>query len=164
MNEQNRSSVEIVNKIVLDVFKLNGFFIKVADYLTKDSVLTSARWQVLGTVLHEQYTVAAIAKSMGLARQSVQRIADILVADGLAEYLPNPAHKRAKLLSCTEKGLDSIKEIRPKVIAWAEIVSELIGKEDIKDTERLINNLLSKLIKADEQLFKNNPQIGVKEK
>ncbi len=99
MKERNRSSVEVVNGIVLHIFKLNGYFIKAADCLTKGSDLTSARCQVLGTGLHEQHTVAAIARNMGLAHQSVQRIADILVIEGLAEFLPNAAHRRAKLLS-----------------------------------------------------------------
>jgi len=128
MKERNKSSIEVVNGIVLDIFKLNGYFIKAADFITKGSELTSARWQILGTVLHEQHTVAAIARSMGLARQSVQRVADVLVTDGLAEFLPNPAHKRAKLLSSTDKGLNTIKKIRPKAIEWAEKVNNLIFK------------------------------------
>ena len=41
---------------------------------------------------------------MGLTRQAVQRIADLLVDRGLAEYRPNPDHRRAKLLACTEAG------------------------------------------------------------
>lgn len=154
MKEHNRSSVEVVNGIVLNIFKLNGYFIKAADFLTKGSELTSARWQVLGTVLHEQHTVAAIARSMGLARQSVQRIADILVSEGLAEFMPNPAHKRAKLLSCTEKGLSSILKIRPKVVGWAEEVNDLIGEEELYNIDRTVENLLSKLIKAEEDLIK----------
>lgn len=154
MKQQNRSPLEVVNGIVLQVFKLNGFFIKAADCLTKESELTSARWQVLGTVLHEQHTVAAIARSMGLTRQSVQRIADRLVLEGLAEFLPNPAHRRAKLLSSTEKGLNSIKRIRPRVAAWAERVHDLIGEEELNDAERAINNLLSKFMTAEEQLIK----------
>lgn len=154
MKERNRSSVEVVNGIVLNVFKLNGYFLKAADSLTKGSELTSARWQVLGTALHEQHTVAAIARSMGLARQSVQRIADILVTEGLAEFLPNPAHRRAKLLSSTEKGINSIKKIRPKVVAWAKRVNDLIGEDELNDADKAINNLLSKLMIAEEQLIK----------
>jgi DNA-binding MarR family transcriptional regulator len=153
MKKRNRSSVEVVNGIVLNVFKLNGFFIKAADCLTKEGELTSARWQVLGAVLHEHHSVAAIARSMGLTRQSVQRIADRLVTEGLAEFLPNPAHRRAKLLSCTEKGLNSIKKIRPKVVLWAERVNDLIGEDELNVAEKAINNLLSKLMTAEEQLI-----------
>ena len=154
MKERDKSSIERVNGIVLNVFKLNGIFIKAADCLTKGSELTSARWQILGTVLHEQHTVAAIARSMGLARQSVQRIADVLVSEGLAEFLPNPAHRRAKLLSSTEKGLNTIKNIRPKVVAWAEAVNDLIGEEELNGADNAITNLLSKLMLAEEQLIK----------
>jgi len=91
---------------------------------------------------------------MGSARQSVQRIADILVTEGLAEFLPNPAHRRAKLLSSTEKGLNSIKKIHPKVVSWAEKVNDLIGEDELNDAEKAINNLLSKLMIAEEQLIK----------
>src|SRR5687768_1571580 len=41
---------------------------------------------------------------VGHTRQSVQRVADLLVADGLAQYHPNPAHRRAKLLQITTAG------------------------------------------------------------
>ena len=156
MNERNRSSVEIVNRIVLDVFKLNGFFIKSANYLTIGSELTSARWQVLGAVLHERHTVAEIARSMGLTRQSVQRVVNELVMDGLAELLPNPAHKRAKLISSTEKGLNSIKKIRPKVVSWAARVNDLIGEEELINAETVINSLLSKLTMAEEHLIERS--------
>ncbi len=154
MKERKRSSVEVVNGIVLNVFKLNGYFLKAADCLTKGSELTSARWQVLGTVLHEQHTVAAIARSMGLARQSVQRIADILVTEGLAEFLPNSAHRRAKLLSCTEKGLNSIIKIRAKVVVWAKKVHDLLGEDELNDADKAIHNLLLRLMSAEEQLIK----------
>ncbi len=41
---------------------------------------------------------------MGLTRQSVQRIADLLVERGLAAYADNPAHRRAKLVTPTSAG------------------------------------------------------------
>ncbi|MFC7330115.1 MarR family winged helix-turn-helix transcriptional regulator [Marinactinospora rubrisoli] len=37
-------------------------------------------------------------------RQSVQRVADLLVEDGLARYRPDPAHQRAELLELTPTG------------------------------------------------------------
>lgn len=50
---------------------------------------------------------------MGITRQSVQRVADVLVEAGLAEYRPNPAHRRAKLLAPTEDGLAAVRGIVP---------------------------------------------------
>ena len=155
MKDRTRSTTELVNGIVLNVFKLNGLFVKAADDLTRGSDLTSARWQVLGAVLHEQLTVAAIARSMGLARQSVQRVADVLVADGLAEYHPNPAHKRAKLLSSTQKGFIAIQMIRPGVDAWAAGVKDLVGVSELEELEQRTGDLLSKLLRAEEDLLKS---------
>ena len=103
-----------MNDLVLTIFWLNGFFLDAADRLTAGSGLTTARWQVLGAVLHEPLTVAAIARDMGLARQSVQRTANLLVEEGLCEYVPNPAHRRAKLLSATDHGLRLPQTVGPK--------------------------------------------------
>ncbi|MCA1189938.1 MULTISPECIES: MarR family winged helix-turn-helix transcriptional regulator [Saccharopolyspora] len=63
-----------------------------------------ARWQVLAEVEHEAAPVGAIACRLGHTRQGVQRVADLLVEDGLACYRPNPAHQRAKLLEVTPTG------------------------------------------------------------
>ncbi len=60
----------------------------------------------LGGVLDGPQTVAEIARFMGIRRQSVQRVANVLVARGLAEYRLNPAHKRAQLLACTDGGYE----------------------------------------------------------
>src|SRR5947208_697900 len=83
---------------------------------------TAAWWQVLGPVLGPPLPVAGIAREMGLTRQSVQRIADILVERGLAEYRDNPAHRRAKLLVPTEAGRAAIGRIGP---AHAEAAARL---------------------------------------
>jgi DNA-binding MarR family transcriptional regulator len=48
--------------------------------------------------------VVDIAERLGLARQGVQRVADLLVSDGLAAYMDNPRHRRAKLLALTGAG------------------------------------------------------------
>ena len=58
----------------------------------------------MGVVDHGPLTVAAVARRMGLRRQSVQRTADLLVADGVAAYVDNPADKRARLLTLTTSG------------------------------------------------------------
>src|SRR5690606_23251823 len=79
-------------------------FLAVAEELARPAGLTAARWQVLGAVLTEPLTVSGIARAMGITRQSVQRIADLLVDQGLAEYRTNPAHRRAKLLAPTAAG------------------------------------------------------------
>lgn len=43
--------------------------------------------------------------------ESVQRVADIVVERGLAEYRDNPAHRRAKLLAPTGEGRAAVDRI-----------------------------------------------------
>jgi DNA-binding MarR family transcriptional regulator len=68
--------------------------------------LTSARWQVMGTIVAaaRPQPVAWLARDLGANRQNVQRIVNDLHADGLVAFAPNPHHRRAQLVVLTEKG------------------------------------------------------------
>src|SRR5229473_2688214 len=92
--------------LILDVFRLNGRLIGAGDRLVGSLGLTSARWQVLGALAMSRspQTVADIARSMGLTRQSVQRIANELARRGLLERADNPRHVRAPLMRLTDRG------------------------------------------------------------
>ena len=92
----------LLTELIVTTFRLNGRLLDVARELAAEGGITAAWWQVLGGVLDEPRTVAEIGRRMGLTRQAVQRIADLLVDRGLAEYRPNPNHRRANLLACTE--------------------------------------------------------------
>jgi DNA-binding MarR family transcriptional regulator len=153
--KDNRPSHDALNDFVLSVFRLNGFFLHAADRLTAGSGLTTARWQVLGAVLHEPLTVSSVARNMGLARQSVQRVADALVAEGLCEFLPNPAHRRAKLLTSTDRGLKSIQHLRPRVMAWSKRVRKLVDDEALTAATVAVQNLLSALLAVEGQLLRD---------
>jgi len=81
-------------------------FLAAGDRLVEPLGLTSARWQVIGAVslAGQPQTVPSIARAMGLTRQAVQRLVNELVADGLIEGRPNPAHRRANLFALTDLG------------------------------------------------------------
>ncbi|WP_330317424.1 MarR family winged helix-turn-helix transcriptional regulator [Streptomyces platensis] len=121
---------ELLSRTALAVFRLNGQFLSVADGLARPGGLTAAWWQVLGAVLPEPLSVAGIARVMGITRQSVQRIADLLVARGLAVYRPNPAHRRAKLLAPTEEGRAAVARIAPGHGEFAARLREQLGGAD----------------------------------
>jgi DNA-binding MarR family transcriptional regulator len=63
----------------------------VGDAVARPVGQTSARWRVLAAVEEAPATVSQIARAWGLARQSVQRVADALVGEGWAAYEENPA-------------------------------------------------------------------------
>ncbi len=152
MATKSRPPRDELNDLVLKVFRLNGRLLNAADRLTEGSGLTAARWQVLGAVLREPLTVAAAARSMGLARQSVQRLANVLVEEGLCEFLPNPAHRRAKLLAPTDRGWKAIDQIRPGVNAWSRRISALVGQDTVASASAAVDALLQALANPEGQV------------
>ncbi|NRQ40594.1 MarR family transcriptional regulator, partial [Nonomuraea sp. NN258] len=129
----------------LGAFRLNGQFLEVAENLAKPSGLTAAWWQVLGAVLREPLPVAGIARVMGMSRQGVQRIADLLVEKGLAEYRPNPAHRRAKLLQPTEEGRAAIAKIVPGHQEFADRLAGELGADGLKECLQALQRLSAAL-------------------
>ena len=114
------------------MFRLNGQLLEISERLARPAGLTAAWWQVLGAVVREPLPVAGIARAMGITRQSVQRIADLLVDKGLAEYRPNPAHARAKLLALTEDGRAALVRISPAQRAMAQRLAGHLGTEEFQ--------------------------------
>ncbi|MER6996670.1 MarR family transcriptional regulator [Streptomyces sp. NPDC000410] len=125
----------------LGIFRLNGQFLAVSEDLARPAGLTAAWWQVLGAVLREPLPVAGIARQMGITRQSVQRIADLLADKGLAEYVPNPAHRRAKLLRPTEEGRAAVAKIDPGHADLATRLAAELGDEGFAETVRVLERL-----------------------
>ncbi|GLY53729.1 MarR family transcriptional regulator [Lentzea sp. NBRC 102530] len=127
-------SGDVLTDVVMRTFRLYGAFLDAAEVMTKPVGLTAAWWQVLGAVLREPLPVSGVAREMGLTRQSVQRIADLLVDKGLAEYVPNPAHARAKLVRPTAEGYEAISRLREAQHEWANRVSAQVSLEDLRTT------------------------------
>ncbi|MCZ4607876.1 MarR family transcriptional regulator [Streptomyces sp. Lzd4kr] len=137
----SRERQDLLSRSALGVFRLNGQFLGIAEELARPSGLTAAWWQVLGAVLGEPLPVSGIARAMGITRQSVQRIADLLVDKGLAEYRPNPAHRRAKLLAPTDEGRTAISRIDPGHAAFADRLAEAMGEAELADAVRVLERL-----------------------
>ncbi|MBB4639465.1 MarR family transcriptional regulator [Longimicrobium terrae] len=136
---------EALTDLVMRTFRLNGLFLEVAEHMARPAGLTAARWQVLGAVLREPLTVSGAARAMGLTRQSVQRLADVLVADGMAEFIDNPRHRRARLLRPTAAGWDAIAVIRPLQHAWAAHVTRGMGEDDLRGAVEVMDRLAARL-------------------
>ncbi|MER6632075.1 helix-turn-helix domain-containing protein [Streptomyces sp. NPDC000987] len=137
----SRERQELLSRGALGVFRLNGQFLAVAEELARPAGLTAAWWQVLGAVLAEPLPVSGIARAMGITRQSVQRVADLLVERGLAEYRSNPAHRRAKLLAPTEAGRAAVGRIGPGHAAFADRLAEAFGQDGLADAVRVLERL-----------------------
>ena len=125
---------DALTDLVLPVFELNGEFLAAAEMMTRPVGLTPAWWQVLGATLEEALPVAEIARrvGLGLARQSVQRVADLLVERNWAVYRENPAHRRAKLLEPTSDGRRAVGRLTVAQHTWADSVGNTVGEEELR--------------------------------
>lgn len=126
----------LLTEIILETFKLNGLLVSSGDQLTKDLGITSARWKVLGALSNgdKALTVSEIARKMGQSRQSVQRLTNEMVKDGLLETQHNPNHERAKLHILTGKGQDTFEKIMDKQIPWVNSIASEIKETDLRST------------------------------
>ena len=109
MNKQDESS--LIRDLVITVFKTNGLLIETGNGLVRNAGLTAAWWQVLGALGYsaEPLPVARIARNMGLTRQAVQRIVNLLEQQGFVALTDNPYHQRAKLVVLTTAGRVALK-------------------------------------------------------
>ena len=140
---------ELLTDVVLTTFRLNARLMEVAQELAVAGGLTAAWWQVLGGVLDQPRSVAEIGRRMGMTRQGVQRVADLLVDRGLADYRPNPAHRRAKLLACTEAGYWAIRRISLLQHPWAERVGGAVGADRLNEAVVTMRSLVA-VLEADQ--------------
>jgi DNA-binding MarR family transcriptional regulator len=142
---EKTEAARLLTEIVLLTFRLEGGFLEAADKISGPAGLTAARWKVLGAVLYEKRSVAEIGRVMGLARQSVQRLADILVAEGLAQYEDNPSHKSAKLLNPTADGRARIAKLSGRQTGWANQVSAGLDPESLAGARDMLKELIARV-------------------
>lgn len=133
--------------LVLDIFRLNGELVSTGDALVQDLGLTSARWQVLGTVARtvQPEPVAQLARTMGLTRQAVQRVVDDLRANNLVRLETNPYHKRAMLVVLTDVGKEAYCRASERQLRWVNDLANGLSPDAIETAADLVKTLRSRL-------------------
>jgi DNA-binding MarR family transcriptional regulator len=124
------------------VIGLTQRFTTAGEAFAKPAGQTLARWLVLEVIQDSPASVAQIARALHLARQSVQRLADLLVRDGLAVYEDNPAHRRAKLVRLTPEGRSALRTIQTAQRAWADALGAELGEADLRQASMLLDRVL----------------------
>jgi DNA-binding MarR family transcriptional regulator len=136
MDEKERS-VEMQH-LVAEVFELAGALRRDGERIAKLAGQTQARWQVMWIAASGRLSVAMIARRLGLTRQSVQRVADAIVAEGLASFEPNPDHQRSPLLILTDTGQTVLDTINAQVLQTHVRQVETLGEDGVAELRRLL--------------------------
>jgi DNA-binding MarR family transcriptional regulator len=135
----------VLTDVIIATFRLNARLMDIAQVLAARGGITASWWQVLGGIVDQPRSVAAIGRRMGMTRQGVQRVADLLVERGRAEYRPNPDHRRAKLLACTEAGYWAIRQISLMQHPWANRIGAEVGVDQLHHALATMQHLVAVL-------------------
>lgn len=141
-----------LSDLILDLFRLNNGILTGGDRLVSGLGLTSARWQVLGTIIAAEWPqpVAWLARDTGANRQNVQRIVNDLEKEGLVAFETNPHHRRAQLVVLTDKGKQAFESAMRLQAPWINKLAQGIPVADLATTHRVLLALYRNLETGDE--------------
>lgn len=134
-----------VRALALAIFAANGRLVSAGNDLVAHLGLTSAWWQVLAALRYAPVplSVASIARNMGLTRQAVQRIVDLLSERGLIGFRPNPHHRRAKLVVLTPAGIGAVTGAEHAVAPIDRAIAERIGTDRLRAAIRTLEDMIA---------------------
>jgi DNA-binding MarR family transcriptional regulator len=136
MDDEQRNAE--MGHLVADVYELAGVLRRDGEAIAKLAGQTQARWQVMSVASAGRLSVAMIARRLGLTRQSVQRVADEIVAEDLASFEPNPDHQRSPLLILTDNGQKVLDTINHTSRERHLQLATALGEDGIGDLRRLL--------------------------
>ncbi|WP_375691999.1 MarR family winged helix-turn-helix transcriptional regulator [Pseudooceanicola sp. LIPI14-2-Ac024] len=137
------ATTDTTGRLIFEVLRLGGRLAAAGDALVGDLGLSSARWQVLSTAAFgpDRLTVSGIARSLGQARQSVQRVVNELEAAGFVAMQDNPAHQRARLVTPTDGGRKVLAEAEARRIDWTASIAQALADTDVAAAEAALIRL-----------------------
>ena len=138
---------DALSALAVQVLRLSGILLDAGDRLARPTGQTSARWRVLAAIEEDPATVATIARALGQARQSVQRIADLLADGGLAVYRDNPDDRRAMLLALTPRGRSTLRTIQAAQRGWADALGAEIGERELRTASATLARVTDALVR-----------------
>lgn len=138
-------AAEAFTELIFESFRFHGILLAAGDRLARDQGLTSALWQVLGSLENEALTMAQIGRDMGRTRQSVRRSVGLLRAKGLVEPRENPDHQRAMLIALTAEGRRVVAEMRRRHTAWANALTRGLDAQELSGAVETLRTLEERL-------------------
>jgi len=139
-------SATLFRQLTRAVFAAQSSVLQYGDRANAAAGQSSARWRVMFNIAQGIGSVAEIARETDCARQSVQRLADALVADGLASYAPDPQDRRRQIITLTAKGSTLLAEMEADFDRWSQRLVRALGTgsviktiEDLHQLKRVLD-------------------------
>ncbi|HEX4041563.1 MAG TPA: MarR family transcriptional regulator [Xanthobacteraceae bacterium] len=140
----------IIPIVVADIYELAGRFREHGEAIARTVGQTQARWQVLSAAATAPpLTVPQIARILGVTRQNVQRIADLLVGDGSAQFQDNPDHRASPHLVLTRRGRAALDQLGKAARGFHVRLGQKLSASDVASAQRALRRLLEALAGID---------------
>lgn len=106
-----------------------------------------ARWQTLAALAFSDGPIATIelAERMAVQWPSLIRTLDGLEAEGLVERKINPADKRSRRVTITDKGLAVFREVKAVLDPTRAALLEGFSDEELRMAERLLDRFFTRI-------------------
>jgi DNA-binding MarR family transcriptional regulator len=148
LGRRRTAAGDAFSTLAIRIIQLHGQLIAAGDSLARPVGQSSARWQVLAGAEDGNRTVSDIARALGLARQSIQRLADLLESEGLIAYVDNPRHRRAKLIVLTVSGRRALDAIQAAQGKWANAMGAELGERRLREAADVLERVQMALATA----------------
>lgn len=103
-------------------------------------------WSVLRLLkIYGPQTVPQLARYRYVPRQSVQKLANEMLKDGVIELVNNPAHKRSKLLRLTSRGDIVFQEMSDRIAKLAETLAKQQDAVQLQNAADVVKKLHEQL-------------------
>jgi DNA-binding MarR family transcriptional regulator len=133
----------LVGDLVEALYEAAGAFRQQGDQIARGAGQSLARWEVLYVIGTTPVTVPAVARRLGRTRQSVQRVVDRLVGEGLVVPRPNAGHRRSPLLALTDAGQATLAAMNQAAGAQHTLVLQEFSPEAIDALTTTLHRLTS---------------------
>jgi DNA-binding MarR family transcriptional regulator len=136
--------------LIADVYELAGESRRTSEGLAREAGQSAARWHVLSVLSDGPRTVPSAARRLGLARQSVQRVVDDLVATGQLELRANPDHARSPLAALTDAGAATLARLvrRSDADRAALLARAGVDRADLDRARDVLRRLLAAMAES----------------
>ena len=111
-----------IGKLITELHETAAALRARGEAVARSAGQSQARWHVLFTLADGPMTVPDLARRLGLTRQSVQRVVDLLEADALVASVANPSHRRSPRFELTGHGARVLGRINAAASGWHEAV------------------------------------------
>lgn len=131
--------------LVADVYELALLLRRSGEGIAAMEGQTQARWQLLSVISGEAVTVPQAARRLGVTRQGVQRVANVLVDAGLAQLIGNPDHRTSPLLAPTNQGRKVLQAITERAAVVNNQLADALSPDTLVATRDGVRRLIESL-------------------